>query len=191
MDVKDQGIPLEMYKVVNEQGRTIAAYRFADPSGVRSGLLGGRKAFSKEFKRALLEANGLRCGICLEPYEERYLQVDHRVPYAVAGELAFNQKDLGSYMLLCRPCNRAKSWSCEHCPNCLDRKVAEICMQCYWASPDSYVHIALREERRLDLVWSAKQIATFDRMKAMASKTKEALPDFVKRLLAKASGTQI
>jgi hypothetical protein len=28
MDVKDQGIPLEMFKVANEQGRMIAAYRF-------------------------------------------------------------------------------------------------------------------------------------------------------------------
>lgn len=188
MDVKDQGIPLEMFKVANEQGRMIAAYRFADPSGVRSGLFGGRKAFSKEFKRLLIELNGLRCGICLEPYEERYLQVDHRVPYAVAGDSAFDEKDLRAYMLLCRSCNRAKSWSCEHCPNCLEgQRVPEVCAGCYWANPDAYVHIALRQERRLDLVWDAKQVATFDRIKAMAKRASEPLPDFVKRLLAKST----
>ena len=47
------------------------------------------------------------------------------------------------------------------------------------------MHIALRQERRLDLVWDAKQVATFDRIKAMAKRASEPLPDFVKRLLAK------
>jgi hypothetical protein len=49
------------------------------------------------------------------------------------------------------------------------------------------VHIALRQERRLDLVWDAKQVATFDRIKAMAKRASEPLPDFVKRLLAKST----
>ena len=70
---------------------------------------------SKAFKAALVEANGSRCHICFQEYEERYLQIDHRVPYEVAGDVAFDQRDTGSYMLLCGSCNRAKSWSCEHC----------------------------------------------------------------------------
>lgn len=90
MDVKDQGIPLEMYKVVNEQGRTIAAYRFADPSKVRVGFF-GRRAFSKEFKREVIEIGGSRCNVCLSTHD---LQVDHRVPYAVAGDEGFDDKEL-------------------------------------------------------------------------------------------------
>jgi hypothetical protein len=45
----------------------------------------------------------------------------------------------------------------------------------------------LRQERRLDLVWDANQVATFDRIKAMANRASEPLPDFVKRLLAKST----
>ena len=57
-DVREQGIPLETFRIADSQGRSIGAYRFADPSKIRAGVLGGRKVFSKEFKEALIE----RCG---------------------------------------------------------------------------------------------------------------------------------
>src|SRR3972149_8121664 len=63
-DVREQGIPLETFRVKNAEGRTIAAYRFADPAKVRRGGLGGRKIFSKEFKKSLIDASEGRCYIC-------------------------------------------------------------------------------------------------------------------------------
>ena len=79
-DVREQGIPLETFRVKNATGRSIAAYRFADASQIKRDRIGGRSTFSKQFKSVLVQATGCRCYICLERYEERYLQVDHRVP---------------------------------------------------------------------------------------------------------------
>src|SRR5438094_6870855 len=71
-DVREQGIPLETFRVKDSHGRSIGAYRFADPSAVRKGVLAGRKVFSKEFKQRLAEKNGNRCGMCLTEMEARY-----------------------------------------------------------------------------------------------------------------------
>ncbi len=114
-DVSDQGIPIERFSVKDSQNRTIAAYRFGDLSKVRNDTLAGRKGFSKAFKQSLIERYGCQCNICLTEYEARYLQIDHRIPYEVAGDSYETERDSGEYMLLCRSCNRAKSWSCEHC----------------------------------------------------------------------------
>jgi len=183
MDVKDQGIPLEMYKVVNEQGRAIAAYRFADPAKMRLGFL-GRRNFSKELKREVIEANGSQCNICLATHD---LQIDHRVPYAVIGDVDFDEKEPSAYMVLCRPCNRAKSWCCEHCENLLNVKDSAICQECYWASPEAYVHIALRQERRVDTVWEGPETAVYDKISTLAKTAKERMPDYVKKVLKRAA----
>ena len=110
-DVRELGIPLETFRVKGKSGRMIAAYRFGDPSTVRDGKIGGRKAWSKEFKNQLVSINGERCAICFTRYEERYLQIDHRVPYEVGGDPK-NGLNLTDFMLMCGSCNRAKSWSC-------------------------------------------------------------------------------
>lgn len=99
-DVRDQGIPLETFRVRGSDGRKIAAYRFGDLSRVHRGFLGGRRTFPKAFKLALAGSSGPRCGICLQPFEERYLQIDHRIPYEVAGDIEFEERDVSSYMLV-------------------------------------------------------------------------------------------
>lgn len=86
-------------------------------------------------------------------------------------------------MLLCAACNRAKSWSCEHCENWLVEKNPEICERCYWASPGDYQHIALRPIRRLDVVWEQDEITSYDQRKQRALAKQENLPDFVKAAL--------
>lgn len=184
-DVRDEGIPLETFPVKAQDGRTIAAYRFGDPSAIRRGLLGGRRAFSKAFKAALVEANGSRCQICFQDYEERYLQIDHRVPYEVAGDVAFDERDLGSYMLVCGSCNRAKSWSCEHCRNWTELKSAKTCRDCYWASPGSYGHIAMQVTRRLDVVWMGDETKGYDALKRAADRDGQPMPEYVKKVLAR------
>jgi hypothetical protein len=190
-DVRDQGIPIVRSKVKGADGRSIGAYRLGDPSAIRDGFLGGRRAFSKAFKAALVEANGRRCQICFQEHEERYLQIDHRVPYEVAGDVEFDERDKESYMLVCGSCNRAKSWSCEHCRNWKELKSEKTCESCYWASPESYSHIAMQDARRVDLVWLGDEIKIHDELRDQAKAAHEVMPEYVKRVLRQIIETRI
>lgn len=180
-DVREQGVPLETFSVKNMEGRTIAAYRFADFDKAILGRIGGRIAVTKTFKNQLLEAAGNKCSICLSPFENHYLQVDHRVPYEVAGDIT--DRFTEDYMLLCGACNRAKSWSCEHCSNWLEIKNPEICKTCYWAQPEQYEHIAMQAIRRLDVTWTEAEVSDYEQLKTMALDENKTLPDYVKKIL--------
>ena len=96
-DVREQGIPLETFHVSGPDGRKIAAYRLGDPSAVSAGKAGGRKAFPKAFKDTLVEHYGARCALCGWHFPPRALQIDHRVPYEVAGNAA-DLDDIDAYM---------------------------------------------------------------------------------------------
>ena len=183
-DVREQGIPLETFKVTAANGRKIAAYRFGDPSKVKFGRDGGRTVWPKELKKNLATVNGAKCAVCNAEYETRYLQIDHRIPYQVAGDQTSNIVE-NDFMLVCGSCNRAKSWSCEHCTNWIETHDSSICRQCYWASPLEYVHVALRLIRRLDLTWSETDVEHFERLQELASLAEEELPEFVKSVLRK------
>lgn len=183
-DVKEHGIPLERFTVTGSDGRKIAAYRFADPSKIRIRKFGGRTGLSKEIKDKLIEQYGCKCFIYLEEMGERDLQIDHRVPYEIAGdpeELTYND-----FMLLCGSANRAKSWSCEHCENWQTLKKKEICLSCYWAYPENYSHVSMRQVRRVDLIWQDKEVEQYERLKSDAKASKQTIPEFVKELIEKA-----
>lgn len=182
-DVREEGIPLETFRVKDSEGRSIGAYRFADPRKARFDKLAGRMIFPKKFKEEIIESIGCKCTICLEPYEDRYLQVDHRIPYEVFGDIEANNRLIEDYMLLCGSCNRAKSWSCEHCVNWLENKDTKICMLCYWAIPETYKHIAMQEVRRIDIVWEGEEIEVYEALKKRAHTLKTNMPDYVKRAL--------
>jgi hypothetical protein len=184
-DVREAGIPLETYRVKDKNGRSIAAYKFGDLSKIQKNRLSGRSVFSKKFKDGLYTLNKGKCFICSGNFESRYLQVDHRVPYEVAGEDTSIKKKLNEHMLLCASCNRAKSWSCEHCLNWRQEKALTICKQCYWGSPENYLHIALRSVRRLDILWEESEVKNYERLKSLADREKTPLPDFVKKVLEK------
>lgn len=181
-DVREQGIPLETFRVRDAQGKSIGAYRFGDPSEVLADRVGGRRAFSKAFKDELIRASNSRCYVCLQVYEQRYLQIDHRVPYEVSGEPSGNRLPQ-DYMLLCGSCNRAKSWSCEHCPNWLEEKSSDTCNACYWGKPESYKHIALRVIRRLDIVWAEDEVEHYERLQGRAEEIGQPMPAYVKAVL--------
>lgn len=178
-DVRDQGVPIETFQTTSSAGQTIAGYRFGNPADAIKGQTGGRRNFPQRLKTELFEAQDGKCAICDQQYGRRYLQIDHRVPYRVAGEQreAFDAKD---FMLLCRSCNRAKSWSCEHCPNGLESKSATTCLTCYWASPDDYEHIATESERRVALVWSGVETTDYDDLKRH---TDTSIQRYIKALL--------
>ncbi len=181
-DVRERGIPLETFYVTSSDGRKIGAYRFGDPADVQRDKLRGRKTFSKSFKAELLQRQANRCAICHTRYERRYLQIDHRVPYEVAGDTT-GQRQITDYMLVCSTCNRAKSWSCEQCENWQNQKNAAICESCYWASPAEYEHVAMEPERRITITWQDTDVEQFDELQRQSQKTEESLQDYIKRLL--------
>jgi len=184
-DVRELGIPLETTRVQSPDGRLIAEYRFGDLSEIRAGKLTGRQVFPKQLKGSLIESGGSKCCVCLEAYESRYLQIDHRVPYEVAGE-SHGQGEEGSiYMLLCGSCNRAKSWSCEHCLNWKENRDVIVCRTCYWANPSDYRHIAMRPLRRLDLVWKDEEVRVYDALQKFAKNKRLSMPAYVKDILAR------
>ncbi|RJP26104.1 MAG: HNH endonuclease [Candidatus Omnitrophota bacterium] len=184
-DVREEGIPLETFRVKNTEGRSIAAYRFGDLSKIRKDQLGGRKVFSKQFKDDLINEIGCKCSLCLECYENRYLQVDHRIPYEISGDARSVGRNVKDYMLLCGSCNRAKSWSCEHCLNWNEEQSEIICHTYYWAEPEAYNHIALHEIRRIDIVWQSHEIEIYERLKQRAYLDSVSIPDYVKNIINK------
>lgn len=159
-DVREHGIPLETFRVQGSDGRSIAAYKLGNPDEVKGHKLGGRRVLPNELRDRLCEESGHRCFICRHEYEKRYLQIDHRIPYEVAGHAA-DPSHAEAFMLLCGSCQRSKSWSCEHCPNWATQD-ADACAQCYWASPEKHTHVATQQVRRLDIVFSEGDATAYD-----------------------------
>lgn len=182
-DVRDQGIPLETFKVVGRDGRKIGAYRFGDPSKIEDGKLGGRKILPKQLKKALIEKSGSRCSISLEQYDETHLQIDHRVPYRISGDSEDGNWNADDFMLLSGAAQRQKSWACEHCENFVRVKSLDVCGTCYWAYPENYTHVAMKKEARIDLVFSDDDAAIFDGLKKLAHDQKKSIQTVIKELL--------
>ena len=180
-DVREHGIPIETFRVVGSDGRHIAAYRFGDPSEQRAAQLSGRTAFTTALKSSLIERFGARCNLYMETFPENELQIDHRVPFEISGDVELPD-DPNEYMLLCASANRAKSWSCEHCENWQVREVSS-CRSCYWAFPEQYSHVAMRDIRRLDIMWSGEEVRDYESLRDEAEGNDEDLPVFVKNVL--------
>jgi hypothetical protein len=181
-DVRENGIPLETFYVTSKKtGRKIAAYRLVEHAEIVGGRVGGRKAFSKQFKEQLIETYGAKSAMTGESLEPRYLQIDHRVPYEVAGNAS--GENLEDYMLLDASAQRAKSWSCEHCDNWRTLRKPEICRTCFWAYPEKYTHVAMRPERRLDVVWSGAETTQYDRLSKDATRRELTPQEFIKELV--------
>lgn len=181
-DVRENGIPLITHSVVSEKsGRRMGVYTFDDVANVKGGRIGGRKAFPKAFKPILVEMYGSRDAFSGERLEERYLSIDHRIPYEVAGEEAGLAPE--KFMLLDSSSQRAKSWSCEHCENWLRIHNPEICARCFWAFPEDYDHIAMEQKRRIDVVWSGDEVRSFDAAKAAAKAKRLTVGELIKQLL--------
>jgi hypothetical protein len=155
-----------------------------DPDAATSAAV-GRRAFSKALREALLARDGSHCQLCGSRFPPQALQIDHRVPYEVGGDPEV--EDPIDFMLVCGSCNRAKSWSCEHCQNWLREKVAGTCQACYWASPVTYEHIALELSRRLSLEWHGTEINDYATLTEAARSRGVELSEYVKDVLRRAS----
>jgi hypothetical protein len=180
-DVREHGIALETYKVADSTGRKIAGYRLV-LTVLETGKA-GRKAIPKAIKKALLDKHGRRCSLCGGVFDPTFLQVDHKIPYQVAGESEAEKAD--AFMLVCGSCNRTKSWACESCKNWMKVKKIAICKGCYWASPSDYKHVAMVEARRADIVWVDKDVKLFDRFREASKKAGESVQDGIKKAVAR------
>jgi hypothetical protein len=186
-DVREEGIPLETFRVTGPDGRNIGAYRLGDPSQLTTGRSGGRRAFPKSFKDRLIAHQGERCALCGWRFPARALQIDHRVPYEVAGEAA-PLDDLSAYMLVCGSCNRSKSWTCEACDNWLNQHNAAVCRACMWGSPEEYTHIAMEARRTLTVAFQGDDVAAYDELRDEATAAGQELPDFAREMLMRLLG---
>ncbi len=182
-DVREAGIPLETFTVKNAEGKSIAAYRFGDLSQIDRDKLQGRRTFSRTFKAELMTLQAGRCAVCNTAYEARYLQIDHRIPYEVAGDNPAAEPIPSDSMLLCASCNRAKAWSCQHCENGQQTQDPAVCEACYWAHPTNYQHIATQPIRRIALTWTGTDVAQFERWESEARATGLELQEYLKRKL--------
>ena len=184
-DVREQGISLETYRVKSSDGRTISAYRFGDPALAKNAVSkeAGRTALSKALKKALIEKFGAKCFIYLQPMDEKILQVDHRIPYEIGGEQ--DESDLDCFMLLSPSANRAKSWTCEHCPN-WEKKDTEFCVKCFWAHPENYSHIAGKEQRQIIITFTGDEIEDYNKLIALVGveKAEETIKEMIGKYIA-------
>lgn len=142
-DVRDAGIPIVTGSATSTKtGRRMAVYSFGDPNLIQDGRIGGRSALPKKFKNMLLQRYGSIDCITGAKLDERVLQIDHRIPYRIAGDAGLAEHDVEEYMLLDASSQRAKSWSCEQCRN-MEIRDPSICRKCFWAFPEAYEHIAM------------------------------------------------
>jgi len=156
---------------------------FGDPTKTRFGQQTGRTAFSQVIRQKLIALHGAVCAIYQESFPERELQVDHRIPFEVLGDVRDAEQKPVDYMLLCGSANRAKSWSCEHCVNWLELKKPEVCRSCYWAYPDNYTHIAMRQIRRADIIWTEQEVEMYEKLKRKTIELQKNIPDYVKEII--------
>lgn len=56
-------------------------------------------------------------------------------------------------------------------------------MSCYWAYPENYSHIAMRQIRRIDLIWEGTEVEMYEKLKSEAIALEKELPRFVKEIL--------
>ncbi|MBB55601.1 MAG: hypothetical protein CMM42_00090 [Rhodospirillaceae bacterium] len=165
----------------------MAVYTFGDPADIQDGRIGGRSALPKKFKNALLARYGSIDCITGAQLDERVLQIDHRIPYRIAGDHGLEGHEVESYMLLDASSQRAKSWSCEHCPNLLGNKKFDVCGTCFWAFPEDYKHIATEEIRRTDIVWQGEEVAEFDHLNEIAKAKGLSVSTLIKKLIAQSA----
>ncbi|MDK9721294.1 MAG: hypothetical protein OEL53_08940 [Rhodospirillales bacterium] len=100
-DIRDAGIPVITGQARSSQsGKRMAIYSFGNSKDIQNGRIGGRSAFPKAFKEDLISRYGSIDCITGAQLDKRVLQIDHRIPYRVAGDDAGSKLDVEKFMLL-------------------------------------------------------------------------------------------
>jgi hypothetical protein len=182
-DAREAGLPLLNHNFTMPDGTKHSYYVFDLDDALDEGRLLGRKKPTKLFKKEMIRRYGRIHAFTGEPLPERVLQIDHRVPYAVAGDSA-DGLSVDDFMFLDAEYQRRKSASCEKCTNFED-KDADVCRGCYWASPESYSHSAGSQVRHLAVSWQGHEVDVFDAMRRIAAETSQTPQDFVKSVCSR------
>lgn len=160
-DVRENGISLVTETYKGEDGKSLGVYYFGDfESEPMASKASGRTVLGNALKQSLIDKYGSKCFLFLEELDDHDLQIDHRIPYEIAGEQ--DESNIDNFMLLSASANRRKSWSCEHCPNWSEKDPTR-CASCFWAHPECYEHVACKPGRQISYVLSNESaIAEFD-----------------------------
>lgn len=89
-------------------------------------------------------------------------------------------------MLVCGSCNRAKSWSCEQCPNWNDDKDPDVCRSCMWGAPERYTHIATVERRVVTINFDGAETADYNVLSKSAKEAGRGIDDHAKTIIKRA-----
>lgn len=178
-DLKDAGISFSKCLVKTSDGKRIAQYELQDI--ISKCDEAPRRSIPKKVKNDLIKDTGSICTACGGVFKSTMLQVDHRIPFRIKGDpREWNSETM---MLLCQSCNRAKSWTCEHCNNWIERN-SEICQSCYWCIPDGdYTHVAGKEQRRLIITWQGDEVNEYDKLYKQASDLDVHTQDLIKSVI--------
>lgn len=171
-DLKDAGFIVDS-RLVNINGVRMSRYTLVDSTTEN---FTQRRPIPNAARQKLFEEKGYRCAVCGGVFITRMLQADHRVPFHIGGDP--DVFDTRYFMPLCGSDNRAKSMSCETCPNWELRNVA-TCKTCYWHDPENYTHVATVDERRLTVIARGVDIFTMDALKAEADASGMTLGELV------------
>lgn len=72
---------------------------------------------------------------------------------------------------------------CENCENWNSLKDKSICLSCYWAYPENYTHIAMRQVRRIDMIWQGEDVEVYERLKQQAVSMGKDIPELIKEII--------
>lgn len=184
-DVRDAGIPIVMEMERAANGKRMARYRLGKAEDIQEDRHGGRSVLPKAFKAELLARYGSADRITGAKMDARVLQIDHRVPFRIAGDAGLADRDAAAYMLLDASSQRAKSWSCEQCANFRDLRDPAVCKTCFWAFPENYEHIAMQQIRRTDIVWQGADVPVHDHLRVEADRAGLSMSELLLRLARK------
>lgn len=149
-DLRELGFKLKSKSGRTDDGRRMASYYIDDFT--ISSTSEGRRGFTKHERTRLLVRDGCRCFFCRAQFQPNELQIEHRVPFEVAGNALHENQGIEALVLACASCNRSKSWSCEKCPN-FRTKIIDVCTACYWSNPDSHSHVAEQPVVRINVTF--------------------------------------
>lgn len=178
-DLKDSGIPLESGRTKHPKtGSRIAVYSLKRERPVTEDSFSGRSQPPKWFRNELIDEYGERCNISSFETSSRHLQMDHRIPYQVAGNP--DGLSVEEWQLLSPSVQRKKSFSCERCGNFNELQDPTICRDCYWAYPEDYDHVAMTPVRRVDLVWAGEETENYEKLKDLAASQGRDISEIIK-----------
>ena len=161
-DLKDAGVTV-LRSLVTVEGRRMAQYTLVDTVGSSEST---RRQLPKKFREQVFSEHDYRCAVCGGQFTSRELQLDHRIPFRIAGDPDDLMVD--NFMPLCGSDNRGKSWTCESCAN-WNKRDQDMCTTCYWANPRSYRHIAGIEERRVVIAVRGEGVTIVDHIEELAA----------------------